>query len=200
MRLHASIRPPAPVVHDLQSTLVPELAYPGQVTWIHPSHWRLQIAHFGSVVQQDALHLADVLADRMSEVKAPTLRLSGLVALPEDGDDSIWVELDGDVDLVAELAAGMPRSMLEFGFVLDRRAYRSRIQLGKITPATTADYLEGLIARHGPYKSDPWTADGVTLGHHEIGSAEREPHFEVLRMCHFASLPGRHAAGSDDPS
>jgi 2'-5' RNA ligase len=198
MRLHASIRPPAPVVQSLQAALLPELAYPGQVSWVHPSHWRLHIAGFGSVVQGDAVRLADLLSDRMTEFQAPTLRICGLVALPEDGDKSVWMELDGDVDLLAQLAAAMPRWMLEFGFVLDRRSYRSRIQVGKITPTTTADYLEGLVARHGPYQSESWTADAVTLGHHEVGSAEREPHFEVLRLAYFASAPGRHAADSDE--
>jgi 2'-5' RNA ligase len=200
MRLHASIRPPASVVHDLQSTLMSELSYPGQVSWVHPSHWRLHIAGFGSVVQADALRLADVMSERMAEVKAPTLQLAGLVALPEDGDSSIWMELDGDVELVAELAGVMPRWMLEFGFVLDRRAYRSRIQLGKVTSVTTADYLESLVAQHGTYRSTPWTADGVTLGHHEVGTSEREPYFEVLRRAYFASPPGRHASATEESS
>jgi 2'-5' RNA ligase len=199
MRLHASIRPPEAVVSDLQTALAPEFAHPEQVTWVHPSHWRLHIAGFGSVVQADALRLADVMSERMAEIPAPSLQLTGLVALPEAGDDSIWMNLEGDLDPLADLAGVMPRWMLEFGFVLDRRSYRSRIRLGKVTPTTTADYLEGLEARYGSYHSEPWTAEGLTLGSHELGSAEREPFFEVLRVAEFAQPPGRPAEDGESP-
>jgi 2'-5' RNA ligase len=185
MRLHASIRPPGWATAPLDAALRPEFAQTNQVSWIPPAHWRLHLAGFGNVTQSDAHRLADVFAAHLVDFEAPTLSLSGLVALPEDGDDSVWVSMTGDRDVVAGIAAAVPDWVREFGFMLDRRAFRPRIQLGKITASTTALYLEDLVARLGSFHGDPWTADGVTLGHEEPGSTEREPRFDVLRLVQF---------------
>jgi 2'-5' RNA ligase len=186
MRLHASIRPPAAATAHLEAALRPEFVHAGQVAWIPAAHWRLHLAGFGNVVHADALRLADVLTEHVRECPAPTLRLSGVSALPEDGDDSIWASVTGDREPIAELAAMIPGWVREFGFVLDRRAYRPRVQIGKITAVTTAHYLEGLVGRLGSYHGGTWRADGVTLGHEESGSSERDPSFEVLQLAGFA--------------
>jgi 2'-5' RNA ligase len=187
MRLHASIRPPEWASAHLEAALRPEFAHAGQISWIPAAHWRLHLAGFGNVTQSDGHRLADKLTAHVVEFDAPTLRLSGVVALPEDGDDSVWVTVTGDRDIVAGLAAALPDWVREFGFMIDRRSYRPRIQLGKVTASTTAPYLERLVARLGSYHGDPWTADGVTLGHEEPGSTEREPRFDVHRLAQFGA-------------
>lgn len=194
MRLHASIRLPAVAVSRLEAVLLPEFAQTSELSWDHPNHWRLMLAHFGNVIHSDGFRLADLVTERVREIPAPTLRLSGIVALPEEGDDAVWVEVTGDVDRVSDLASTIPRWVLEFGFVPDRRAYRSRIRLGRITPTTTADYLESLIDRLGSFESEAWTADGVTLGYVAAGTEDREPELHEVALAYFAGIDGHHVA------
>lgn len=197
MRVHASITLPAAETARLEAALRADLAADGQLAWEHPNHWRLALARFGSVVQSDAYRLGDLLTERVEAIPAPRLQVVGITALPEDGDDGVWADLGGDLDAVADLAAQIPRWVLESGFVPDRRAYRSRIRLARITPQTTADYLESLIGRVGGYRGERWTPEGVTLAHAGSGSADRAPELHVVSVACFAHEPGRHAAVED---
>jgi 2'-5' RNA ligase len=194
MRLDASIRLPPLAASRLEAVLLPEFAETSQLAWAHPSHWTLMLARFGNVVQSDGFRLADLLTEQVAQIPAPTLRISGVVALPEDGDDGVWAEVTGDVDTASDLASAIPRWVLEFGFVPDRRAYRSRIQLGKITPTTTAGYLESLIDRVGSFEGDAWTPDGVTLGYIQSATDYRVPELHEVAIAYFAGITGRHVA------
>ena len=92
-----------------------------------------------------------------------TLRMQRIVPLPEDSDDSIWVELDGDLDELATLAQEIPGWVHGLGYMLDRYSFRPRIRLARVSSRTTVRYLEQLIAELGEYSGVEWSADAVQI-------------------------------------
>ena len=197
MHLTASIQPPDDVLSHLSAVLRNDLADTGQVAWEHPSRWRIRLADFGMVVREDAVRVSECLTEHIAQVAAPVLKLAEVRPLPQDGDDSIWVGLGGDADVLTELAAAIPRWTHEIGFVPDRRSYYSGIRLGRVTSSTTVPYLEGLASRLGGYEGGAWTAPELLIGVERLAGPDHPPRFEVFQPVPFADKPvargGAHA-------
>lgn len=186
MRIHASIRPPAHVVAHLEAAISAERSDPRQISWIASPHWRLHLAGFGNVVRGDAVRLCQVFVERVRDLPPPRLRLSRVTPLPDDRDDSVSVDVEGDLTSIDEIATSIPSWVYEFGFVLDRRAYRPRMQLARITEDTTLDYLQRLVERLGSYEGPVWDAASVTLGREKV-STDGHASFEVFEEAAFSA-------------
>jgi hypothetical protein len=186
VHLTATILPPDDVLDHLSAVLRNDLAQTEQVAWEHRSRWRIRLADFGIVVREDAVRVTECLAEQITAIGAPAIRLEEIRPLPADGDDSIWVGLGGDTDLLAEIAAEIPRWTHGIGFVPDRRAYYSGIRLGRVTSATTVPYLEGLAGRLGGYEGPAWTALDLLVGIEKLGGPDHPPRFEAFQTVPFA--------------
>jgi 2'-5' RNA ligase len=194
VHLTASIQPPDDVIEHLRAALAQDLADTSQVTWKHPLSWRLRLANFGMVVRADALRVAECIGERIASVAAPTLRLEEVRPLPLDGDDSIWVGIGGDGDVLRDIAAAIPQWTHEIGFVPDRRAYYSGIRIGRVTPTTTAPYLESLVQRLGGYEGHAWQVTAIDLGTEKPAGPDHPPRFEPFQALPFAT--SAHGSGS----
>jgi 2'-5' RNA ligase len=153
--------------------------------WTYPAHWRLHLASFGDVVKADVPQLCDVLVEHISELQAPTLRMSG-VRTDSDSLDIIWAGVEGDLTTVGHLAESMPRWVMPFGFALDRRAYRPRVTLGRTSHEQPEEHLGSIAARLGDYQGKPWVADAVTLGYDIPATSRYNADFAVVRQAYFA--------------
>jgi 2'-5' RNA ligase len=189
VHLTAAIYPAAHVLDHLGEALRDDLADTEQVAWEHPARWRIRLANFGMVVREDAVRVSESLTERMAGLGAPTLRLEEVRPLPIDGDDSVWVGLGGDADVLSELASAIPRWAHEIGFVPDRRSYYSGIRLGRVTATTTVPYLESLASRLGGYEGPAWTARDLLLGVEKLASPDHPPRFDVFQQIPFAGKP-----------
>lgn len=196
VHLTASILPSEEALDHLGAALENDLADTAQVAWEHRVRWRLRLADFGVVVREDAVRVAECLMERVAEVGQPTLRLEEVRPLPHDGDDSVWVGLGGDTDLLTELAAAIPQWTHEIGFVPDRRSYYSGIRVGRVTPATTVPYLEELATRLGGYEGPAWTAHDVLIGIEKLAGPDHPPRFEVFEPLPFWDRPDGHGGGA----
>jgi hypothetical protein len=185
VHLTASILPPDDVLDHLSSALHDDLAQTDQIVWEHRSRWRIRLANFGVVVREDAVRVTESLAERITAIGAPSLRLEEIRPLPTDGDDSVWVGIGGDADLLAEIAGEIPRWTHEIGFVPDRRRYYGGIRLGRVSASTTVTYLEGLTARFGGYEGPVWTAPELLVGIEKLSGPDHPPRFDVFEPVPF---------------
>jgi RNA 2',3'-cyclic 3'-phosphodiesterase len=205
VRLTASLLPPDNVLDDLAAALQDDLATTEQVAWEARSRWRIRLADFGTVVRADAVAVTECLAEWVAKVGRPTLRLEEIRPLPYDGDDSVWVGIGGDEDLLTELASAIPQWTHTIGFVPDRRAYRSGIRVGRVTATTTVSYLESLSERLGGYEGLTWTPQAMLMTIEKMSGPESPPRFEVFQELPLSSQPierggGVHVPASGSPS
>lgn len=164
MRINAAIQPPDYALEHVTRALDSVNVSATQIDWVPPTLWMLPLATFGNVALRDALELETLLKKEVGKLAQMEVRLSGVLALPEDGDDSLWVGWDGDTDDVMKLASAIPVWVRPFGFLLDRRSFRLRMRVARVTPQTTVYDLERIVDRLGHYQGPEWVVQNITLG------------------------------------
>ena len=184
MHVTVSIQPPPAAISQLTAALDAVRDDPDGAIWLEPNQWRLRLADFGYVTRPDIASIVDVLVRRLQTVAAPEVWLQDFAALPEAGDDSVWVGLRSKGDAVTGLAQQLPVWAHEVGFAIDRRSYRPRIRLAKVGPQTTVQYLQWFEGHPG-YQSPPWSAEAVVLGAEKPPKPGQPRGFEVLREIEF---------------
>jgi len=191
MRLNAALMPSEDAVKHLAAALRDPAGEQDLVHWLRPGHWTCQLAAFGNVSRNDLEPIETLISTEVASRRPLDLWLAHVVALPDPGDHHIWVEVHGDTDALAEVAFGIPDWVRPSGFVLDRRSFKPRIQLGRVTSRTTPAFLEALIERLGSYEGPVWTAGQVLLGHEARHAGETQDIYVVETELPFG---GRHAS------
>jgi hypothetical protein len=189
MHLCAAIRPPWPVISHLEAAIRPAWQESARDTirWTYPAHWRIQLSDFGDVVRSDIPELCAVIAAEVAAYPPPTLRLSGRRADPER-TDGVWIGVDGDRDIVGDIAGSIPGWVARFGFALDRRAYSSEVQLARTGPHLPHDTIDALAVRLREYEGRPWTADAVIIGRETPATPECNANFVVVEKAFFDGM------------
>lgn len=188
MRMYAAILPPPAVLEDLAAVVrsVPGCGVELAAVPAHLLH--LPLGNFGNVSVTDRIELREALASELAALPPMQLRFAGGAALVTDGDDSVWAHVGGDVDELSVLGALVPRVVQRLGFLIDRRVFRTRMRVGRITDATSLEFLERMLQRLDGYVGPAWTVHDVALLRHLSGE---DPHDEgALELMHLLTLGG----------
>lgn len=180
MRLSAALVPPGSVLADLAAVVRSVRGSDVELHQVPPEEMLLPLAHFGNVGLSDRMALRDVLTEEVARWAPLELRIRGGSALVDDGDDSVWAELDGDLDQLVAMGTVVPRVVQRLGFLIDRRVFCTRVRVARITPATTVEFLERLLARLEGYSGPAWTTHELLLLRHHHGADLEQPRFAVL--------------------
>ena len=124
---------------------------------------QLPLCSFGNLTTEEVNRLRRALGEISSGLPAPTVWVAGGGALEFDGDRSVWAKLEGDVDGLWKVFRGINEGVERLGFFLDRRSFRPWLAVGTINDATTAPYLEDVVAALDAHRSEEWLVDGVSL-------------------------------------
>jgi 2'-5' RNA ligase len=187
MRINAAIQPPDYAVEHLTRALDSLGLADSQIDWVPQPLWLLPLATFGNVALRDAQELENLLVKEMGKVEPMEMRLAEVTPLPEDGDDSVWVGWDGDTDEMKKLASAIPVWVRPFGFLLDRRSFRLRMRVARVTPQTTVFDLERIAERLGHYQGPEWLVEDVTLGRPRRNSDGVITDYDIDSRVHLGS-------------
>jgi 2'-5' RNA ligase len=190
VHLHAAFVPPAPVrqalvalvsVEQLSSETAPAsrrgffarrtaespMAASGpQLNVLEPEQVVLPITDFGYLASGDARRLVDALIGACAALPVPTVRVSGGAALVDPDDRSVWADLsasDDEVGAMRAIAQAVVTAVEPLGLYCDRRRFRPRFPIARITDHTTVEHLEQVLAALSSYTSEPWTVDEVSV-------------------------------------
>jgi 2'-5' RNA ligase len=114
------------------------------------------IVKFGNLSLTDAARLVDTMERQAAGWQSPRLHLHGGVALEPEGDNSVWVKLDGDLDELNAVVRDVARVAQGLHLFVDRRAWRTHLKLGTINERTTEAYLEQLLSELEAFESQSW--------------------------------------------
>ncbi len=123
----------------------------------------IPITTIGNLTQGDSLELRNALRTKAATWERPTLHFSGGTALEWSGDLSVWAKLDGDIDRLALVGAGVPTVVKQLALFVDRRQFRPWLAVGTITEQTTAPYLEELVAALERFHGSSWTQESFSV-------------------------------------
>ena len=122
------------------------------------------IVKFGNLALDDVARLIDALeVQAASGWQSPRLHLHGGVALEPKGDHSVWVRLGGDLDELNAVVRDVSRVAQGLHLFVDRRVFRTDLQLGTINERTTEAYLEQVLAALDAFESPAWWQTTMSL-------------------------------------
>jgi RNA 2',3'-cyclic 3'-phosphodiesterase len=163
MRLFAAVIPPDHVVAELADVVRSVASGTDQLVAVPVEEMLLPITNFGNVAQGDAVALLRALEEEAATWSPGVLRFSGGAALEWRGDENVWAKADGDVEALNVVGRGVPPLVQRLGFFVDRRAFRPWLAVGSITDATTAPYLEKLVAELEAFRGSEWTLEELCV-------------------------------------
>jgi len=134
-----------------------------QLLLLPPTGMSLPIAGFGNVTAADAIRLAGALQAAAASTPGVTVRIAGGTALEFSEDRNVWARLEGDVDGLRSMARDVTQVVEQHGFFVDRRRFRPMLCVGTVTAATTAPFLETVVAALEDFSGESWVVDQVWL-------------------------------------
>jgi len=134
-----------------------------QLHFLAPTGMSLPIAGFGNVTSADAIRLGDALQAAAAGTSGATVRIAGGTALEFSEDRNVWARLEGDVDGLRSMARNVTQVVEQHGFFVDRRRFRPMLCVGTVTAATTAPFLEAVVAALEGFSGESWVVDHVWL-------------------------------------
>jgi len=163
MRLFAALVPPEGVRHELAATVEAVAPRTAELAPVAVADMRIPVTSFGNVALSDADQLMRLLRNAAAAWPPAEVRLQGSAALEWPGDENVWSRLHGDLDALFTIGRGVPVAVKSLGFLVDRRAFRPWLAAGSITTATTAPYLEKLVAALDDFTGSPWQVDRLSV-------------------------------------
>jgi 2'-5' RNA ligase len=121
------------------------------------------IVKFGNLALDHAARLIDALELQASDWQSPRLHLHGGLAKEPKGDSSVWVRLGGDLDELNAIVRDVSRVAQGLQLYVDRRAFRTDLQVGTVNERTTEAQLEQVLAALDAYESQAWWQTTVSL-------------------------------------
>jgi 2'-5' RNA ligase len=161
MRLYAVVVPPTEEADRLLASVGAPAE--GRLDWEPSSAVRVGLDFFGNVILADVERLTEKLAIEVAHCDPLSLRFIGGSALDEDGDDSVWASVSGDVNELRALAMSIAAVGRSEGFTVDRRWYRPRARIARVNAATTVPSLQESLARVQAYEGPRWRVTQVSV-------------------------------------
>jgi len=167
MRMFVAVRPPEPVIDDLDRYVEPRRESDSTLRWSRPEHWHVTLAFLPDVAERDLDELTERLADTGTAGAPFSLGLAGTGAFPNPAKAKVlWLGLTGQVDELAHLAGNVRSAAGRAGTQVEGGPYRPHLTLARIgQPLDVTRWLRIFQT----YESPTWTADELVLYRSHLG-------------------------------
>ena len=132
MRMFVAVRPPKPVLEDLERFVEPRRDSDSAMRWTRPQAWHLTLAFMAEVADRQL----DGLVERLSDTATATgfeLSLAGAGAFPNPGRAKVmWTGVDGDVAQLAQLAGKVRSACSRSGVAVEGGEFRPHLTLARL--------------------------------------------------------------------
>jgi hypothetical protein len=128
----------------------------------HPDAAVIRVCKFGNVTQDDAYGLVTALRLVAPSWSTPVIRVAD-IHLGATEPYAVTARLTGDLDALASIFGHVLGVAEGQGFFLDRRSFRSEVQLGTLTVPPGAVVPESLPGAVIPVGGPPWTVTNLRL-------------------------------------
>ncbi len=177
MRLFVALVPPAPVLAAVRAgTAGPRAGAPG-LRWTPQERLHVTLVFLGQVAPPLVPPLTAALAAACAPLPRPELAVRGAGRF---GERVLWAALEGDLEVLADLAAACAAAAEGCGVPVEDRPYRAHLTLAR---SRAAYDLRPLVAALEPLRAGPWTARSATLVRSRPG---RLPAYEPLAVLPLA--------------
>ncbi|WP_336030487.1 RNA 2',3'-cyclic phosphodiesterase [Geodermatophilus sp. FMUSA9-8] len=162
LRLFVAVAPPAAARASLAEALAPLRGAPGAPRWGDPARWHLTLLFLGAVPPELLPGLTAAVGAAVAPTPPATLRLAGAGRFgPRRRPQVLWAGVDGDVGVLADLAARLAGAARGLGLPVEDRPFRPHLTLGRWDPRRPAD--ADLPDRLAGHRGPSWPVREVSL-------------------------------------
>lgn len=160
MRLFAALVPPVEAVRDLEAALTPARPLVSHMQWTSPDDWHLTFAYFGNISGFDAERLSSAIRELGHRLSPFQVHAEGVGTYPEPQDvEALWAGV-APGNRLKDVSTQVHEAVKGFGWILDRRAFRPELLLGRSrTPVDARAFIDHMDSYAGP----AWTFDTLAL-------------------------------------
>ncbi|HWJ80732.1 MAG TPA: hypothetical protein VNS55_00740 [Nocardioides sp.] len=156
--INAAFLPPQPVVEELRE-LTGRLSVLG-MTPVPPDQLYVLITRFGNLTEDVVLKLGQAMADHLAGVQRAAVSFGA----PRMGDGGeVVVSLEGELDLLNDLARAVPMIAEHRRLYVDRRVFRPQLVVATTGLDPSSLLVERLLSGSARWSSQVWETDGISL-------------------------------------
>ncbi|MEU9201511.1 RNA 2',3'-cyclic phosphodiesterase [Streptomyces sp. NPDC048332] len=159
IRVFIALAPPDPAKEELVRELRPAYGSHPRMRWNRVEDWHITLAFLGELPVETVPLLRPPLAGVAAAHPSPRLALRG----GGDFDDRVvWTGVDGDLDALHELAAGVRKAVGDCGVVPADRPLRPHLTLARARRGDRSSAAE-IAAGLAGFTGRPWAAERLHL-------------------------------------
>jgi len=103
------------------------------VRWVRPDSIHLTTNFLGDIPEDMAPRIEEALKQCMTGAVGMNMRLNGVGAFPTIYKPRvIWVGVEGDVPVMAEIKRGLDQALLPLGFEPEGRSFKPHLTIGRV--------------------------------------------------------------------
>lgn len=186
MHLHVGLVPPLPVLLEVDAALAgarrlvePEAVRGGlfgrrsvqarpqlvglALDRIPTEDQHLPLAGFGNVTADDARRVSDALTALAEGWPRLRLATDGAEIIDIAGGSSLVLRVSGDLEALATIARGIGHCVERIGIYVDRRRFRSHVEIARSFSTTAAADLAAAAAAVGAVGPRVWEVDSLRM-------------------------------------
>ena len=167
MRMFVAVRPPKPVLADLERYVEPRRDSDFTMRWTRPQSWHLTLAFLAEVADRQLDELVERLSDTATGVAGFELSLAGAGAFPNPARAKLlWAGVDGEVARLAALAGKVRSACSRSGVAVEGGQFRPHLTLARLNrPLDVTRWLRIFEL----YRSAPWPVAELVLYQSHLG-------------------------------
>lgn len=175
MRLFVALKPPDPVLEELDRVVAPHQQRHPELRWVARDRQHITLSFLGDVDEATADRLRVRLADTASRHSRLVLSFTGAGAFPRPSRARVlWMGVSGDRDGLIQLATSVAADARRSGIKQERREFSPHFTLARCRQPGD---VRPLVAALSSYAGGSWTADAVHLIRSHLGPT---PQYETL--------------------
>jgi 2'-5' RNA ligase len=122
-------------VRKLVKQIAGELEAAGaDVKWVEPENVHLTLKFLGNITLEDVGKLKPALDRALQGCRSLLLTVAGVGCFPggRQAPRVVWIGLEGDLDALREIAAGVEEACAGLGFEREKRAFKAHLTIGRV--------------------------------------------------------------------
>jgi 2'-5' RNA ligase len=134
------------------------------VRWLKPRSIHLTLKFLGTIQEAQVEDIALAVAQEIRDQPPITLRPAGLGAFPSPRKPRvIWIGIEGEVQRLKEIQAGVENGLEPLGFACEKRGFRPHLTIGRVKDRRRLQSLVDAMATLNMEPFNSFDADEIIL-------------------------------------
>jgi len=158
------------------------------IKWVLPSQAHITLHFFGKTTQEEIETIDQIVTPRAAKYAPLKFSLEDIGFFPnEERPRIIWIGITGDMVLLKALRREIEHALGHAGFMLEDRAFKPHVTIGRIKKETKAGFIDGHKPDVSVPKTESRSVDKIVL--YQSILSQEGPRYDPLKTFHLSQKP-----------